>query len=142
MKTLYAAYGSNMNLEQMAARCPGAEVAGHGFIDDYRLVFRVVADIDPFLGGRVPVVYWWLSEEHVAALDRYEGFPRVYARWRVPALVGGRRRSALVYLMQPGRRQSLPSRSYYKSIEDGYRSAGLDQAPLLDALRRAELKIN
>ena len=36
----YIAYGSNLNLEQMAVRCPTAQVAGRGEIRDYELLFR------------------------------------------------------------------------------------------------------
>ena len=36
---LYFAYGSNMNLNQMAFRCPEAEVVGVVRVDDYRLTF-------------------------------------------------------------------------------------------------------
>ena len=37
---LYFAYGSNMNLDQMAYRCPDAEVVGRCVLKDYRLAFR------------------------------------------------------------------------------------------------------
>ena len=35
----YIAYGSNMNIEQMERRCPGARVAGKGWLKDHRLFF-------------------------------------------------------------------------------------------------------
>jgi hypothetical protein len=37
---LYIAYGSNLNLTQMAKRCPTAKVLGASEIKDYALVFR------------------------------------------------------------------------------------------------------
>ena len=37
---LYMAYGSNMNLEQMADRCRTAEVVGKGILKNYELLFR------------------------------------------------------------------------------------------------------
>ena len=36
----YIAYGSNLNREQMALRCPDAKVVGIGEIKDYELLFR------------------------------------------------------------------------------------------------------
>ena len=36
----YIAYGSNLNLEQMARRCPTAKVVGSTIFKNYRLVFR------------------------------------------------------------------------------------------------------
>ena len=59
----YLAYGSNMNLEQMAARCPGAKPLGTAVLHDYKLVFRgsrggAVATVEPHKGGSVPVLLW------------------------------------------------------------------------------------
>lgn len=34
--TLYFAYGSNINLDQMAYRCPAAEVVGPVVLENYR----------------------------------------------------------------------------------------------------------
>ena len=42
-KQLYIAYGSNINLQQMAYRCPHSRVAGTSEIKDFealRLLFR------------------------------------------------------------------------------------------------------
>ena len=37
---IYYAYGSNLNLRQMARRCPTAKLLGTGVIPDYELLFR------------------------------------------------------------------------------------------------------
>lgn len=44
-KQLYIAYGSNINLEQMAYRCPHSKVVGTSEIKDFELEFRGVATI-------------------------------------------------------------------------------------------------
>ena len=44
---LYIAYGSNLNLLQMAFRCPTAEIAGKSELKGYELLFRG--------GGREPL---------------------------------------------------------------------------------------
>ena len=49
---LYIAYGSNLNLEQMAFRCPTAKVVGKSELKDYELLFRggrrgAVATVEP-----------------------------------------------------------------------------------------------
>ena len=36
---LYFAYGSNINLEQMAYRCPAAEAVGPVILENYELLF-------------------------------------------------------------------------------------------------------
>ena len=46
-KSLYFAYGSNMNLDQMDFRCPAAKAIGVVRLEDYRLAFcggRVMGD--------------------------------------------------------------------------------------------------
>ena len=52
-KTLYIAYGSNINLEQMAYRCPTAERISTGFVENYELEFRRVATIVPKQDSKV-----------------------------------------------------------------------------------------
>ncbi len=78
-KTLYIAYGSNLNLQQMAFRCPTAKVIGASKIKDYELLFRggrrgSVATVEPLKGSHVPVLLWELKEKDLQALDRYEGY--------------------------------------------------------------------
>ena len=46
-KQLYIAYGSNINLDQMAYRCPHSKVVGTSEIKGYELEFRGVATIVP-----------------------------------------------------------------------------------------------
>lgn len=57
----YIAYGSNLNLEQMARRCPTARVVGKGEIKEHELLFRgsrfsAVATVEPKAGASVPAV--------------------------------------------------------------------------------------
>ena len=46
-KRLYIAYGSNINLEQMAHRCPNSKVVSTEMMQGYELEFRGVATIVP-----------------------------------------------------------------------------------------------
>ena len=56
---LYFAYGSNINLDQMAYRCPAAQVVGPVVLEGYELLFRGnasgngVATIKPKEGQQV-----------------------------------------------------------------------------------------
>lgn len=75
-KQLYIAYGSNINLEQMAYRCPRSKVVGTSEIKDYELEFRGVATIVPQKGASVPVLIWELDERDLPSLNRYEGYVR------------------------------------------------------------------
>lgn len=61
----YIAYGSNLNIEQMARRCPTAEIVGTTFLRNWRLMFRgkntAVATVEKQEGSQVPVLIWRLQ---------------------------------------------------------------------------------
>ena len=80
---LYIAYGSNLNLEQMAFRCPTAKVVGKSELKDYELLFRggrrgAVATVEPKAGSTVPILVWEIQKKDEASLDLYEGYPNFY----------------------------------------------------------------
>lgn len=76
--TLYFAYGSNINLEQMAHRCPDARLMGPVTLEDYELRFRGhgFATVAPGKGGVVHGLLWKLTPQCEQALDLYEGYVR------------------------------------------------------------------
>ena len=139
-KKLYAAYGSNLNITQMTARCPAAQVVGTGEMKGWRLLFRglhtgAVATVEPCKGGRVPVLVWELTAADEAVLDRYEGFPFIYRKETIKVKLNGKTISAMVYVMNEGRPLGQPSCYYYATILEGYKAAGFD----LNILRRATI---
>ena len=140
MKTkLYLAYGSNLNLGQMAHRCPDSQVAGHAELPRYRLLFRgrphnAHATIEQSECHTVPVLLWRLSVRDEALLDRYEGYPYYYDKVQIPVELDGKTVSAMAYVMQPGFDLNKPSPSYLHTIREGYQAAGFDQAVLDQAL--------
>lgn len=73
--TLYFAYGSNMNHEQMRQRCPAARPVGVATLADY--AFRInrhgVATVVPRIGSSVTGGLWRVTDQCLVALDRYEG---------------------------------------------------------------------
>ena len=75
----YIAYGSNLNLEQMARRCPTARVVKASFLHNHRLMFRgkstAAATVEEHRGNKVPVLIWQLQPSDERALDAYEGYP-------------------------------------------------------------------
>ena len=130
-KKCYIAYGSNLNLPQMAERCPTAKVLGASSMKDWQLLFRgphggAVATVEPYKGSSVPVLVWEISETDENALDRYEGWPYLYRKEMVKIKLGGKTINALVYLMNEGKPLNQPSSYYYSVIYDGYKSAGFD----------------
>lgn len=143
--TLYIAYGSNLNVGQMAHRCPDAEAVGTGVIRDYRLAFKALgsnafATIEPCAGESVPVAVWQISRRDEAALDRYEGYPTHYGReWMEVRMDGDAEETVtgLVYVMNPRAVPCLPSQGYFEAVRSGYEFFYLDEAKLRGAWRRA-----
>jgi hypothetical protein len=141
MKGLYyAAYGSNMNLRQMALRCPHTIVKGTSILVNWRLCFRgfhrkaAVATIEPCDGYSVPLLIWYISDSaDEQALDIYEGFPRLYRKEWIKVRLGSRNITAMVYVMNDGRPFGSPSASYYATILEGYKKANIDPAALQEA---------
>jgi len=98
---LYIAYGSNLNLPQMAFRCPTAEVVGAGEVKGYEMLFRggrrgAVATIEPLEGSSVPVLLWKIRSQDELALDRYEGYPNFYRKEMMEVEVNGKPVGAMV----------------------------------------------
>lgn len=145
MKRLYIAYGSNLNLQQMAKRCPTAKVYGKGELKDYRLLFKGVTDnayatIEAFKGGKVPILVWEVRPKDEKALDIYEGFPNFYYKKDLEVeLESGEIVTAMVYIMTDKIKDrinlNLPSERYSKIVEEGYTAAGFDIGFIEEALK-------
>ena len=142
----YVAYGSNMNLEQMAVRCPGARLVGTGLLRGYQLEFNrhatIVPTNDP--GVAVPVAVWDITAQHEDRLDSYEGFPRYYRKLSCTVdLSEGEHIQGMVYQMCSFD-YFPPHETYFAGIRDAYESLGLRseikrvlQPALMRSYRRA-----
>ena len=141
-KSLYVAYGSNLNLSQMKYRCPQAKLVGTGEIKDYELQFKgspfsAFATISPSKGSSVPVGVWEITPQDEWALDRYEGYPTHYFKQTLPVDLGGRSVKAMVYIMDLRREFGMPSTSYYATVARGYSDCGLDRNVLDEAVEKS-----
>lgn len=135
----YLAYGSNLNKRQMKTRCPDAVPVGSCVVNDYELVFRGVATIEPKPGASVQCGIWKISTDDERSLDRYEGYPRLYVKQDFRVTVKGKTVRAMAYVMVDGiRRLSPPSTGYLLTIAEGYDDFGLDDKPLSIAATRRE----
>ena len=135
-KQLYIAYGSNINLEQMAYRCPHSKVLGISEIKDFELEFRGVATIVPNKGAAVPVLIWKLDERDLPTLNQYEGWPRLYRQEKMEFELNGKTFERMAYLMNYGK-ITPPSQEYYNTILQGYRENALDESFLQKALENS-----
>ena len=143
MMKYYLAYGSNLNKEQMAHRCPGAEPIGAAVIRNYELAFRRgYLTIEPKKGDVVPVGIWRISDDNEKALDRYEGYPKFYRKeyFNIPFCMpgeNGENERCLAYVMNDGFQIQPPTQTYLQTVINGYADFGLDLKPLEDSYYRS-----
>lgn len=147
MKRYYLAYGSNLNVRQMAWRCPTAKAVGIAVIMDYELLFKgsktgVYLTIEPKSGAEVPVAVWSVELADEKRLDVYEGFPAFYYKTEIELPVryfSGKTvlRKAFVYIMHEERPPGLPSGSYVRTCLEGYSNFSFDESILLAALNNS-----
>lgn len=147
MKRIYLAYGSNLNVQQMHFRCPGAKVIGTAEIRNYELLFKgsrsgSYLTIEKKRGGKVPVAVWEVSAENEKTLDRYEGFPMFYYKRNMNVnvkLSDGtiERRAAFVYIMHEERPLGEPSQAYVDVCREGYMEFGFDERFIDNAIGRS-----
>ena len=141
----YLAYGSNLNKEQMAHRCPDAKPVGSWNMIGFQLVFRRgFLTIEPKDGAEVPCGIWEISDQDEKNLDRYEGFPRFYRKERFLAMVPdpeeltGKLVTAIAYVMNDGFPLEVPSDHYFYTVMKGYADFSLDKALLIAAYERVK----
>lgn len=153
MKKYYLAYGSNLNVNQMAYRCPNARPVGTGAIPGYELLFKgsktgAYLTIEKSAGSFVPVAVWAVTLEDEAALDRYEGCPNFYYKKELTITmretVGGKLRAvkAFVYIMHEDRAPALPRGEYVNTCARGYQAFNFNPEALRRAIARTKELIN
>ena len=126
MKKLYIAYGSNLNIEQMSWRCPTATIWGKGILKDWTLIFRSMrgpayATIKKDAGSNVPVVVWEIDRRSEFSLDRYEGYPSFYHKEDIEVTMdNGEAITGMAYIMNQQAGPGIPSKSYVRTIMEGY----------------------
>lgn len=145
MGKLYVAYGSNLNLAQMAYRCPSACIYGVGRLNNWELVYRgnmvnSHATILRKQGSCVPVVLWDIEPEDERRLDIYEGYPRYYYKQNVMVEVDGCKKRAMVYIMDSKNRPGKPSATYIETIRQGYIDNNLDIRKFEESLKRNSIE--
>lgn len=143
-KRYYIAYGSNLSVEQMAHRCPGAKIAGMASLQDWRLVFKQHATIEPCEGRVVPVLIWEIGELDEISLDIYEGYPHYYTKQDMDITMTDlhgnhpKKITAMVYIMEKGHKVHLPTQGYYQVLAEGYERFGFNKYLLELAMTEAK----
>jgi len=138
-KIIYFAYGANLNRNGMDSRCPGNKPLCHAVLNNYRLIFRGVADIEDAVDNTVHGVLYEITPKHLKSLDRFEGYPRLYIRKTVPVIAGdGKEIEAVVYQMTDGHQYASPNFGYLNIILSGCRQWRLPQEYIRYIITRAQ----
>ncbi len=143
-KRYYIAYGSNLSVEQMAHRCPSAKIVGMAYLQDWKLVFKYHATIEPCEGRVVPVLIWEIGEQDERSLDMYEGYPSYYTKRDMDITMTDlhgrhpKKITAMVYIMTGDSKVTVPAKSYYEVLSEGYERFGFNGSLLRLALKEAE----
>jgi hypothetical protein len=99
---MYFAYGTNMNMESMAIRCPTAKPIGWAGLSGWRLIINTDGwpTIVPCPGTVLYGALWKLTDEDEAALDFYEDISGgLYSKQElVVTMHNDQSQSALVYI--------------------------------------------
>jgi len=141
MDKFYIAYGSNLNLEQMALRCPTATIYGIGMLINWKLTFRSMrgpafATIEPSTGSQVPVIIWKIDKTSEKALDNYEGFPLFYYKRDIKVKMdNGRHLTGMVYIMNRKAVPGIPTKKYISTIAQGYLDNNLSIDYLMNLIK-------
>ncbi len=142
----YFAYGSNLSLAQMQARCPGSKHIMRAVLHGYRLVFVWkakrwggcgVASIQPDPDHQVPGLLYSMTHGDVEILNGFEGFPTIYQHHHVRVTrADGAECAALTY-RNADDSPNPPAKGYFDTIWRGYRHFGLGEQTLFNAVRTA-----
>ena len=129
---LYAAYGSNLDPEQMRERCPHSPGCGTGWIEGWRLTFGgedlgwegALATVVQAPGQHVFVGLYDITDADARSLDAWEGADTgLYRKIRVRVHVLEGDKLAWVYVLD-GYEGGLPSARYLGVLAQAAEHAG------------------
>ncbi len=133
-KVFYFAYGSNMNHEQMNKRCPSSKFIKPAYLDNYKFIYdgkskgwdnKAVANVVASQGCQVWGGLFEINEDNLAALDCYEGYPKIYNKKTVEVQdTDGNKYKALVYF-RIDEKLGIPFERYQRKVKEGAKDCGL-----------------
>jgi gamma-glutamylcyclotransferase (GGCT)/AIG2-like uncharacterized protein YtfP len=141
---IYAAYGSNMDPEQMLERCPHSPAAGTGWLTGWRLTFGgeehgwdgALPMIVPDKDGRVFVALYEVSPQDMRTLDYWEGADTgLYNKIRLRIATDEGEVLAWVYILD-GFEGGMPSARTIGLISDAALAAGAPEEYVADIRSR------
>lgn len=143
----YFAYGSNLDCDQMVARCASAHIVGRAVLPRHALAFGgfshswggAVANVLPARDARVEGLIYRIARAELRTLDRYEGHPFAYEREQRLVVDEHGRRCRVSLYVQPARdfEPGEPPRNYLAVLARAYQRYGFDLDALVAAAQPA-----
>ena len=139
MPIFYFAYGSNMNLDQMAMRCPGADVGPVACLGGWKYFINGngYAGIEKDDNSEVIGCLWTLKDKHWKALDHYEGVAGgYYERMEMDLELLGEQSTVRCWVyLSCNYEYGVPAARYQQVVVEGARQVGLpaDYLPILES---------
>jgi gamma-glutamylcyclotransferase len=140
MERLYFAYGSNMALARMFARCPLAKEIDRVKLVDWSIQFRRVLTIVEEPGACVLGGLYSITADDELALDSYEGWPRYYDKHMVTVESTehpGKTYEAMVYILDK-ELETAPDDYYLAVCLEGCRDWSIPRSYMIEAVRKAQ----
>lgn len=140
---LVFAYGSNLDWDQMKARCPSARVVGAAALIGFRLAFvgwssrwrGAVATVIKSSGNLTAGMVYRISWPDLNRLDGFEGAPQHYTREPCHVRMLGTEDEIEVDTYVLDRDHGAPSKAYVETIRRGFKKWGFDPRWLSNAVR-------
>lgn len=128
---LYAAYGTNLDPQRMADKCPHSPLQGTGWLEGWRLTFSgedlgwdgPMATIVPDTFDHVFVAVYDVAEEDIEALDKWEGPVGAWRKMKVRVQLLSDEVLAFAYILD-AYEGGLPSASYLGVIAEAAEAGG------------------
>jgi len=127
-KTLYFAYGSNMNPERLIKRIGYLPPLQKASLQDYAVVFNKpnainpnegFANIVPQAGAEVEGILYEVTDEDMGKLDQFEGVPNHYIRQSISVVSQQLIFDAVTYIAVIVKKGLKPSRGYLNHLLAG-----------------------
>ena len=118
----------------MLERAPDSKAKFIATLRNYKLIFAGwsrqwrggVVSIRPFRGEKVLGAIYEISEQCLRRLDKFEGYPELYDRFKVTVFdEDGEPIEAITYIKSGQSEETQPSKEYLSIIQQGYRDWGM-----------------
>lgn len=92
------------------------------------------ATIQKKKGSTIPVLVWEIQPNDEGRLDIYEGYPKYYYKKNILVDIDGKKKKAMVYIMNEAALPGKPAAEYVHTIWQGYIDNSFELNVLLKSL--------